>query len=324
MISERDVQFVAVCDVRKSRHEAIKSMVDARYGTKDFATYSDIRQFLAEQTDVEAVLIATGDRWQRRPPSGDAPGKDVFCEKPSCHTMAQGRLVVETARTAAASTRPEPNGSARRITFLPSKWPVPAASARSTRPMPISAGETGSATTACRRNRSRPRMNWTGMPGSAPVLGGLTTADMSTAAGGITFMISPPMLPCGGAPAGGGLPGLDMSHVTSIDFEYSSPDGPMVTRLSNGVKLVLARGGDCNYWHGSCGERFDGPEGWVAAADGYSQPDVSSPALLTDFGKVLGQYTARTQRPLHHVRDFLDCVRSRRRRWLVPRSCTIP
>ena len=103
-----------------------------------------------------------------------------------------------------------------------------------------------------------------------------------------------------------------MSNVTSIEFEYSSPDGPMVTRLSNGVKLVLARGGDCNYWHGSCGERFDGPEGWAAAADGYSQPDVSSPALLTEFRKLISEYTARTQRPLHHVRDFLDCVRSRR------------
>ena len=90
MIAESDVQFLAVCDVRKSRREAIKSKVDARYGTKDCATYSDIRQFLDEQTDVEAVLIATGDRWHA-PASIMAmrAGKDVFCEKPSCHTMAQ-------------------------------------------------------------------------------------------------------------------------------------------------------------------------------------------------------------------------------------------
>ena len=27
---------------------------------------------------------------------------------------------------------------------------------------------------------------------------------------------------------------------------------------------------------------------------------------------VLDEYTARTRRPLNHVRDFLDCVRSRR------------
>jgi hypothetical protein len=91
----------------------------------------------------------------------------------------------------------------------------------------------------------------------------------------------------------------------------------MVTRLSNGVKLVLFRVAGsvwepCQYWHGACGERFDGSEGWVAAADGYTSPDVSSPALLRESRKVVSDYTARTQRPMNHVRDFFDCIRSRR------------
>jgi hypothetical protein len=90
----------------------------------------------------------------------------------------------------------------------------------------------------------------------------------------------------------------------------------MVTRLSSGVKLVLFRVAGsvwdrCDYWHGACGERFDGPEGWVAAADGYSRPEVYSPALLQDYRKVLADYATRSGRPLNHVRDFLDCVRSR-------------
>ena len=34
--------------------------------------------------------------------------------------------------------------------------------------------------------------------------------------------------------------------------------------------------------------------------------------MLREYKKVLADYTARTQRPLDHVRDFLDCVRSRR------------
>jgi hypothetical protein len=33
---------------------------------------------------------------------------------------------------------------------------------------------------------------------------------------------------------------------------------------------------------------------------------------LVEYKKVLADYTARTQRPLNHVRDFLDCIRSRR------------
>jgi len=105
--------------------------------------------------------------------------------------------------------------------------------------------------------------------------------------------------------------------VSFIEFEYAGPDATMVTQLSNGVKLVLYRVAGsvwepCQYWHGACGERFEGPEGWAGAADGYSAPDVSSPMMLREFKKVLADYTARTQRSLDHVRDFFDCIRSRR------------
>jgi hypothetical protein len=108
-----------------------------------------------------------------------------------------------------------------------------------------------------------------------------------------------------------------MTEVSAIEFAYEKPDATMVTRLSNGVKLVLFRvegsvWEPCQYWHGACGERFDGPGGWAAAADGYSQPAVSSPALLREYQQVLADYTGRTQRSLDHVRDFFDCVRSRR------------
>jgi hypothetical protein len=66
------------------------------------------------------------------------------------------------------------------------------------------------------------------------------------------------------------------------------------------------------HFHGSCGMRFDGPEGWVAAGDGYARPDVSKPSLLADYKKIVGDYMARTGRPMNHVRDFLNCVKSRR------------
>ncbi|MBT3202114.1 MAG: hypothetical protein HN350_19600 [Phycisphaerales bacterium] len=113
------------------------------------------------------------------------------------------------------------------------------------------------------------------------------------------------------------LAGLDMTNVHSIKFEYSGPKKTMVTRLSNGVKLVLFRVDGsvwkpCKYWHGACGERFEGPEGWVGAADGYGKPDVSSPEILRDYKQVLADYAGRTQRPMSHVRDFFDCVKSRR------------
>ena len=99
MMGEPDVQFVAVCDVMKSRREAVKQAVDNRYGNKDCAVYGDIRQFLAERKDVDAVLIATGDRWHSLASIlAMRAGKDVYCEKPACLTMAQGQAVVATAR----------------------------------------------------------------------------------------------------------------------------------------------------------------------------------------------------------------------------------
>jgi hypothetical protein len=96
-----------------------------------------------------------------------------------------------------------------------------------------------------------------------------------------------------------------------VDYQYVnnlSGDG-MTIKFANGVKMVLSRGDQ--YWHGSCGERFIGTEGWVGAADGYQKTEASSPALLEDFDKVLLEYRARTQRPMNHVRNFLDCVHSR-------------
>jgi hypothetical protein len=39
---------------------------------------------------------------------------------------------------------------------------------------------------------------------------------------------------------------------------------------------------------------------------------VSDPKLLSDFNKIVRDYQARTQRPMSHVRDFFDCVKSRR------------
>jgi len=62
MLGMPDVQWVAVCDVLKSKCDAAKNLVDTKNGNQDCAVYSDLRQFLAERTDVDAVLIATGDR----------------------------------------------------------------------------------------------------------------------------------------------------------------------------------------------------------------------------------------------------------------------
>jgi len=107
---------------------------------------------------------------------------------------------------------------------------------------------------------------------------------------------------------------MGAADTSAIEYKYvnnESGDG-MVTKFANGIEMILERDMDKKYWRGSCGVWYEGTEGWVSAADGYSQPDVSSPAMLDDFRKIVYDYQARTQRPMSHVRDFLDCVKSRR------------
>ena len=93
VLPEKDVQFVAICDVWKGRRDSIKAWTDAHYGNKDCKTYIDMREMLA-RTDIDAVHIATGDRWHA-PASLLAmrAGKDVYCEKPSAMTVREGQAV---------------------------------------------------------------------------------------------------------------------------------------------------------------------------------------------------------------------------------------
>ncbi len=97
---------------------------------------------------------------------------------------------------------------------------------------------------------------------------------------------------------------IGAADTSAIEYGYvNNPTGDgMVTVFPNGVKMILSRGDQ--WWHGSCGVRYEGPEGWVAVADGYSKPEVSSPAWLADFSKLVKDYMARTERPMSHVRDY--------------------
>ena len=99
LIGQPDVRFVAICDLQKKQRLAVKNFVDSRYGSKDCAMYPEINGFLAARPDIDAVLIATGDHWHALASIlAMRAGKDVYTEKPSCMTIAEGRAVVETAR----------------------------------------------------------------------------------------------------------------------------------------------------------------------------------------------------------------------------------
>src|SRR5690606_38334520 len=61
------------------------------------------------------------------------------------------------------------------------------------------------------------------------------------------------------------LGATDTSPVLYNYIEDSWADG-MVNEYANGVKLALHLDKEKKYWHGSCGVRYEGSEGWVAIA----------------------------------------------------------
>jgi predicted dehydrogenase len=98
MLGLMDVQCVAIADVQSSRRDAGKKLVDEHYGNQDCKLYRDFRDLLARK-DIDAVLIATGDRWHS-PASIMAAeaGKDVYSEKPCGLTIAACQELADTMK----------------------------------------------------------------------------------------------------------------------------------------------------------------------------------------------------------------------------------
>lgn len=97
-LCQPDVQWVAVAEARADRLASGKEMIDAHYGNGDCKAFGDFRELLARD-DIDAVLIATGNRWHAMASMFAAhAGKDIYCEKPVSLTIREGRLMVETCR----------------------------------------------------------------------------------------------------------------------------------------------------------------------------------------------------------------------------------
>jgi len=97
-LSQKQVQWVATCDCFAARRLAAKARIDRFYGNKDCATTRFHEEVLA-RGDVDAVILATGDRWHAVLSALAArAGKDVYCEKPFSLTIAEGQKMVDVIK----------------------------------------------------------------------------------------------------------------------------------------------------------------------------------------------------------------------------------
>jgi len=93
-----DCQVVAICDVDENHLKGAIDKVNKRYGNQDCKGYKDFRELLARK-DIDAVAISTPDHWHSIPAIAAAnAGKDIFCEKPLSHTLAEGIAMVEATQ----------------------------------------------------------------------------------------------------------------------------------------------------------------------------------------------------------------------------------
>jgi predicted dehydrogenase len=306
-LQEPDVRFVAVADVQAARRQAAKRMADAKYGNSDCVMYRDLRELLARE-DIDAVLIATGPNWHAAASTLAAnAGKDVYCEKPCTKNIVESLALADTFRRTA---RVFQAGTQRRS--LPNfAFAVELArSGRLGRLQTVHAQPAGLKTQMSGWYPAEPEppqeeVDWDLYLGPAawrPFNRKLLNAFHFEKGGGFV-----------GAIGGGGV--LEWgSHCVDLcqwaadadntaPVEYEPAGNRLHARYARGVKLVMRDDG----WLplGSCPVRFEGDTGWVETADNGDLV-ASSEALLVGRGAKIGGYPAD-----FHVRDFLDCVKTR-------------
>lgn len=303
-LEQKDVQFVAVCDVKEARRTAIKKMVDTHYGNDQCAMIRDFRELLDRQ-DIDAVLIATGPNWHATASMYAAKaGKDIYCEKPCTKNIAQSLILADTMER---TGRVFQAGTQRRN--LP-HFAFACELART--------GRLGKMKKVFAHPAGMQAMMSGWLPPQPEPDPNVVDWDMYLGPAawrpfnqqqldGFNFEK-------GGGLVGGGV--LEWgSHCVDLcqwavgdcppPVEYNAPvDGYLVAKYENGVELILRE----KDWIplGSCPVRFEGEDGWVEAGDS-GKLVLSSPELLAGRKvEEIGGYPAT-----FHVRDFLDCVKSR-------------
>lgn len=306
-----DCQFVAIADPQKERREIIKRLTDREYQNNDCVTYDDMSAVL-ERDDIDAVIIATGDRWHTTASILAArAGKDIYCEKPCAMNIQECQElddeVTKHQRVFQAGTQRRNVGNFELARDL------------------AKSGKLGNITSVHagilalqdylpplpEEPKPDPAIiNWDKWVGPAPMKpfnsdyckgrwrnhAGFYAAWRLPEWGAHTIDL------CQWA--------ADADETAPIEYE-AVDDNTIHAKYANGIELVMRLSGfkDEGEWTkglGSCPVKFQGDEGWVEAGD-FEVLAVSDDKLLEgrDYEKLAGTD------PVNHARDFLNCVKTR-------------
>lgn len=303
MLEEKDVQFVGIADVQKSRRETVKAIADKKYGNTDCAMYSDMYEIL-DRPDIDAVLIATGDHWHALASIiAMKAGKDVYSEKPCGITIGDCQALADTVHRYGAVFQA---GTQRRSI---GNFQLAAHLAQS--------GKLGNIHTVhasiyklrvqhdwlpAEPEPDKEIVDWDRWLGPAPWRPYNKLYVQGRWRGYYDFDSGATLLDWGAHTLDLCQMAAGMDETMPVSYE---PDGGTIyAKYANGIKLVLRPGG----WRGlgTCPVRYEGDEGWVETGDSGAI-DIEPVALQ----KARKAFVQRGTDPAGHTRNFFDCVRSR-------------
>lgn len=97
-LAEADAHVTAVCDIDSRHLEEAKNRVNGHNQNTDCKPYTDFRDLLADP-GIDAVMLALPDHWHGIIAAAAArAGKDIYGEKPLTHTLREGRILCDTVQ----------------------------------------------------------------------------------------------------------------------------------------------------------------------------------------------------------------------------------
>ena len=306
----KEIQYVANCDIRKDQRERNIEFAKQLNGDNAFDVYNDMNELLIRD-DIDAVLIATGDRWHTMASITAAKhGKDVYCEKPLSLTIAESRALADAVNRygiiyqAGTQRRNIGNfmlaakiaqsGKLGKLTEVHANtlWPATTQDWLPAQPEPIPAD-----------------VDWDKWLGPCPwrpfnqaYIDGSWRGHYDFHGGGILEWGSHTVDLCQWA--------AQKDDTAPVKYEPQfnadgSKGGEIYAWYADGLKLVMRSSGWLGL--GTCSARYVGEDGWIETGDS-GRMAVSDDSLRGEL-KYFGMPGTS---PDTHIAEFCECVKTRR------------